>query len=184
MVLTAPLPSRFAIPQAHRDAAHRSIGVEWLNSFYHRIILLTMIRIPSLIPGLRLATLSTLLLSLFWISLEGALWREALLAALISLVLIGRFWQRPGEDRVFQRAGVWLAAAALSGLALGAISASLMLLLMSIKTGLHAHGPEFTQAELDWALRQPPYWTAAGLCFGLGVGMLILAFVRRRPGPK
>ncbi len=139
-----------------------------------------MIRIPSRIPGLRKVTLLTLLLALFWISLEGALWREALLAALFSLVLIGRFWQRPGEDRVFQRAGGWLAAAALSGMALGAVSASLLLLMMSIKTGLHAHGPEFSPAEVAWALRQPPYWTTAGLCFGLGVGMLSLAIVRRR----
>lgn len=143
-----------------------------------------MIRIPSLIPGLRTMTLITLLLAFFWISLEGALWREALLALLITMVLIGRFWQRPGGDRVFTNPVGWLAAAAGSGLALGALSATLMLLLMSIKTGLHAHGPEFSQAELAWALRQPPYWAAAGLCLGLGVGMLTLAVVRRRQPPQ
>jgi hypothetical protein len=44
---------------------------------------------------------------------------------------------------------------------------------MAVKTGLHAHGPEFTPAEINWVLQQTPIWTAAGLLAGLGLGQIV-----------
>ena len=46
---------------------------------------------------------------------------------------------------------------------------------MAIKTGLHAHGPEFSGSELDWVLQQIPMWALVGLLGGLGLGFLLKA---------
>jgi hypothetical protein len=43
---------------------------------------------------------------------------------------------------------------------------------MALKTGLHAHGHEFTRAEIAWVLGRTPLWALAGLFAGLGVGLL------------
>jgi NhaP-type Na+/H+ or K+/H+ antiporter len=51
-------------------------------------------------------------------------------------------------------------------------SSLLTLVFMAIKTGLHAHGPEFTLQEIQWVSQQTPLWAAVGLLIGLGLGML------------
>jgi NhaP-type Na+/H+ or K+/H+ antiporter len=56
---------------------------------------------------------------------------------------------------------------------MGLGSALLILFLMALKTGLHAHGPEFSAIEVSWVLQQIPLWAAAGLAGGLGVGLLL-----------
>jgi hypothetical protein len=69
----------------------------------------------------------------------------------------------------------WLTAAAAAGLALGAGSVLLTLFLMALKTGLHAHGPEFTTAQIAWVWNQLPLWSLAGLLAGGGLGLLLAA---------
>jgi hypothetical protein len=61
---------------------------------------------------------------------------------------------------------------AVSGLALGAGSGLLSLLFMAVKTGLHAHGPEFSQAEIAWVWNGMLLWTTVGLLVGLGLGLI------------
>jgi hypothetical protein len=55
---------------------------------------------------------------------------------------------------------------------MGLVAGPMMLIFMSLKTGLHAHGPEFTAAQITWVLRQIPLWSLAGLSAGIGFGLL------------
>jgi hypothetical protein len=66
----------------------------------------------------------------------------------------------------------WLIATAVLGLLFGLGSGLLTLVFMAVKTGLHAHGPEFTIQQIRWVIQQIPLWTIAGLLAGLGLGLL------------
>ena len=66
----------------------------------------------------------------------------------------------------------WLGITAVLGLLFGLASGLLTLLFMAVKTGLHAHGPEFTPTEVNWLIQQIPLWMAVGLLAGLGLGMV------------
>jgi len=55
---------------------------------------------------------------------------------------------------------------------LGVGSTLLSFLFIAVKTGLHAHGPEFTQAEIAWVWNAAPLWTAVWLLVGLGLGLI------------
>ena len=72
---------------------------------------------------------------------------------------------------------VWrgLVGTAVVGLLVGFSSGVLILLFMVVKTGLHAHGPEFTPSEINWVIQQLPLWSLIGLLAGLGVGFLMAA---------
>ena len=64
---------------------------------------------------------------------------------------------------------------ALWGLAMGAGTVLMSLFLMAIKTGLHAHGPEFSPAEITAVWQLLPLWSLVGVLAGLGAGLLLLA---------
>ena len=129
--------------------------------------------IPPRLPGLKLATILLAGYFVLWIPLEGNLTQTVLIGVWVALVTAGHLMQRWLGGRTLGR-GRWLLVAAAFGLSLGLGSAILTLLAMTLKTGLHAHGPEFTRAEINWALAQLPYWTAAGLLAGLGLGLLFI----------
>ena len=61
---------------------------------------------------------------------------------------------------------------ALLGTLYGALSNIMVLVFMTIKTGAHAHGPEYTTFQIDWIINQLPYWAVAGLLAGIGFGLL------------
>ena len=106
-----------------------------------------------------------------WISREGSLWQVTLMATLTTILLLGYSWQRwLGGRRVGRNVGVLLTA--VSGVLLGAGSGLLTFVFMVIKTGLHAHGPEFTPAEIAWVWNMLPLWTAVCLLIGLGLGLI------------
>jgi hypothetical protein len=44
---------------------------------------------------------------------------------------------------------------------------------MAVKTGLHAHGPEFSPSQIAWVMGQVPWWTSAGLLAGVGLAMIV-----------
>lgn len=109
-----------------------------------------------------------------WMVTEGDLLRDVLLAAsllLVGLMAIARRWS--GLRALPPSRTVALGAAA--GLAYGMGLVLLTLFLMAVKTGLHAHGPEYTAHELFWVWRQLPLWAVAGGLVGLGVGLLAAA---------
>ena len=88
-----------------------------------------------------------------------------------AVLLVGHGWQRwLGGRRVGRGIGVLVTA--VSGGVLGAGSGLLTFAFMAVKTGLHAHGPEFTQAEIAWVRGVLPLWTAVWLLIGLGVGLI------------
>ncbi len=119
----------------------------------------------------RAATLLLGVYAVVWVGLEGRLWQAVVLAAgiaLLSAAHLGDRLHRPAAGRA-QRYGV----GALLGAIVGAGTGLVALILMAVKTGLHAHGPEFTPAEVAWVLARIPIWFVVGVLAGLGVAMLM-----------
>ena len=136
--------------------------------------------IPPKIPGLRIVTIMVALYGVVWIALEGNLGRVLLLAAGLSLVVVGHVVQRTLGGRLLSRRR-WLVLSAGIGCILALSVGLLALLLMALKTGLHAHGPEFAREEFDWLLGQLPVWAVAGALAGLGFGLLRVTVVGGEP---
>ena len=124
-------------------------------------------------PGLKVATLLLALYAVAWIALEGDLLRVVALAVGVTLVLVGHGVQRTMGGRRLSLPA-WLALSAALGLAGGAGSGALALLFMALKTGLHAHGPEFTPMEIEWLASRITWWGAGGFFGGLGIGLLLV----------
>lgn len=107
-------------------------------------------------------------------ALESNLWRDLLLAApalALGFAYLGRRYLG-GRTLPIGRA---VALATAVGLAYGVGLALLTLFLMILKTGLHAHGPEYTAAEVAWVWDQLVIWGGVGALVGLGVGLLASA---------
>lgn len=111
--------------------------------------------------------------------LEGALWRDIPLAGLACLV--GLLWlvKRALGGRMVS-IGWWSILSAAAGLAFGAGLVFMTLFLMSLKTGLHAHGPEYRPEEIAWLWDQLLVWAGVGGLAGLGLGLLVGAGRSRR----
>jgi hypothetical protein len=130
--------------------------------------------LPLTIPALRPAAVLLALYSAVWISLEGNLPQTLALGIGLTAVSLLHLLQRTlGGRRLSLPA--WLTTAAASGLALGAGSILLTLFLMAFKTGLHAHGPEFTAAQIAWVWNQLLLWSLAGLLAATGLALLLAA---------
>lgn len=125
-----------------------------------------MIRVGKQLRGL---TAVYTLYALIWISREGDLRRVVVMGVATTAVLLAHGWQRYGHAVL---AGRQVMKTAVVGVLFGAGSGLLTLILMAVKTGLHAHGPEFTVAEISWVVGQLPLWATVGLLAGLGLGLL------------
>ena len=121
---------------------------------------------------LRPLTILWVIYGLVWIVLEGAMWSVVLMAVLTTAVSILTFLQKRLSGKALSR-GKFVGVTAVSGFIFGLGSALLTLLFMAVKTGLHAHGPEFSQAEIEWIIRQIPLWSTSGFLLGLGTGLVI-----------
>lgn len=135
-------------------------------------------QIPARFPGLRLATLLLVAAAIIWIAPEGDLVSAVALSVALTLLLLTHTARRCLGGKTLS-SGRWLAALSLFGLAAGLGTGLLALLLMAVKTGLHAHGPEFSAGEIAWVLHSTPAWAAAGVLGGAGLGLLALALARR-----
>jgi hypothetical protein len=111
-------------------------------------------------------------------ALEGSLVRDLLLAALALAVGMAYFGKRSFGGRTLP-VGRAVAFSAAAGLTYGIGLALLTLLLMALKTGLHAHGPEYAAREIVWVWSQLPTWGGAGALTGLGLGLLAVAHAKR-----
>lgn len=136
-------------------------------------------RIPERLPGLKAATIIIAIYAAAWISLEGHLLRVVALAIGVTLVALGHVVQRYAGGRYLSLRW-WLALAAGLGVAAGAGSGALTLFFMALKTGLHAHGPEFAPAEINWVASRLVGWAAGGLFAGMGLGLLLAGLGRGR----
>ena len=106
-----------------------------------------------------------------WSTLEGSLPRVVVMALLCCLLLVLVVWQRWLVLRPFSL-WAWVGITAVSGLMAGLLLGPTVWLLMILKTGIHAHGPEFTPLEIAWVSRQTPVWTGVGLFAGAGIGLI------------
>ena len=106
-----------------------------------------------------------------WISLEGLLWRVIVMGVGVTAVLLLHLVRKVLDGRAF---GLWqwVGITAVAGGLFGLSSSLLTLVFMAIKTGLHAHGPEFALGEIQWVWQQLPLWCIVGLLAGVGVGLL------------
>lgn len=131
-------------------------------------------QLPDRIPALRWITIIWGVYMVAWATLESGLWATVLAAVLTTSTLLGHLFNRVLSGRMLSTT-VWLLITAVFGALLGLGSALLTLIFMAVKTGLHAHGPEFSALELNWVFQQLPLWTFAGLIGGLGLGLILKA---------
>ena len=127
--------------------------------------------LPPHIPYLKSAALLVGMYAAVWSALEGALLYDLLLAVPALALFMG--WlvtDRMGGRTLPPGRAVALAVAA--GAIYGVGVALLTLGLMALKTGLHAHGPEYSTAQIVWVWRQAPLWAVAGALAGLGLGLV------------
>ncbi|MDX1616586.1 MAG: hypothetical protein R3300_19925 [Candidatus Promineifilaceae bacterium] len=127
--------------------------------------------LPQRLPGLKWLTTGLGIYGAVWITLEGALGQVLALAMLTSLTGVAYGLQQWWGGRQFGR-GSWLLLLGGAGLVTGLATGLLSLGFMALKTGLHAHGPEFDPLEIGLVIEQTPLWTLAGLVAGLGLGLL------------
>lgn len=130
-------------------------------------------KIPNKLPGLKLLATLLAIYAAIWISLEGALGRVLVMGIGVTAVTAGFLIQRFLGGRTVSVIA-WLGITAVTGLLTGLISVGITLIFMAVKTGLHAHGPEFTQAELSWVWQQLPLWGIVGLLGGTAVGLITI----------
>jgi hypothetical protein len=139
-----------------------------LTAVYVRVFDL---QVPQKIPGFKVLLAVWGVYTAVWMSLEGELWRVLLMGIATTVVVAGYLWQRwLGGKRVGQ--GVGVGVTAVTGLLIGSGSVMMVLIFMAVKSGLHAHGAEFSPAEIDWLFSQLPLWTAVGLLTGFGLGLV------------
>ena len=128
-------------------------------------------RLPNSIPSLKIAAILYAIYAVIWANQEGSLTNAVIMGAASATLLTLYLGQRLLGGRLVSLRG-WLLAMAMLGLFFGLGSNLLTLGFMALKTGLHAHGPEFSRAEIEWVLRQGFLWPPAGLLAGLGLGLL------------
>lgn len=123
-----------------------------------------------------MATVVVAAYGVIWIALEGDLARVLLLGLGVTMVAVGHLARRlpPPYTSGFRR----LLVGGALGLLAGAGAALATLALMALKTGLHAHGPEFTVEEIRWVVSRLPWWAAGGALAGLGGALLITGRAR------
>jgi hypothetical protein len=131
-------------------------------------------QLPNRLPALRWIIIIWGVYMIAWATLEGGLWATVLAAVLTATLLLGHLFNRILGGRMLSTT-VWLLIMVVFGALFGFGSALLTLIFMAIKTGLHAHGPEFSAMELNWVFQQMPLWTFAGLLGGLGFGLILKA---------
>lgn len=126
---------------------------------------------PTKIPGLKWITAVYALYALIWISLEGNLTAVTLMGSATTAVLLLYLAQTIFGGRELSMKQ-WLGITAVWGLLFGLGCGVLTLFFMVLKTGLHAHGPEFTPAEVNYVMQQTIWWAMVGLLAGIGLGMI------------
>jgi len=135
--------------------------------------------LPHIKPVQRLIAVLTVLYGLVWIPLEGALWSVLMMGGLATLWLLTAAYDRWGAGRTFSTVGI-ISLVTLTTAAAALFWVLLSLAFMAVKTGLHAHGPEFSPAEISWLWSRLPGWTGIGGLAGLGFGLIAAGISPRR----
>ena len=109
----------------------------------------------------------TFLIIMVWMPFEGIFWLVLSVGVLLTLVWGSVVYQ----STFLQGWGLNARLAALGGMA-GLAAPAVVLALMVLKTGVHAHGPEFTPAEISWITNQFFIWPFVAGLIGYGIGLL------------
>lgn len=133
--------------------------------------------IPAQLPGRKSIVAVLLMYSVVWIPLEGDLRLDFILSALVLAAILWFLAARYLAGRRLAM-GHWLGLMAMAGFFVGAGLVLLALFLMMLKTGLHAHGPEYTAAEIAWVWSRLLPWSGLGLLAGLGLGLITAGISR------
>lgn len=134
-----------------------------------------MIQIPEQIPGLRWLKVGLAGYFVLWVVLEGDLNQTVLLGISSCMVAVVHLIERWGRGRVVSRKA-WLMGLAGIGSFVGVCSGLATLAFMAVKTGLHAHGPEFTPAEIAWVWQMIPLWAIVGATVGMALASILIGF--------
>lgn len=110
----------------------------------------------------------TFLIIMGWMPFEGIFWLVTTVGVGITFLWGWVVYQQTACLRS-QKVQIRIAT---FGVLAGLIAPAVVLALMVLKTGIHAHGPEFTAEEIIWITRQFLIWPIAGGIAGLGFGML------------
>lgn len=136
-------------------------------------------RIPERIPGLKWLKVGWVGYFVVWIVLEGDLNQTMLLGVGSCVVAAAHLIEQWGRGRAVSRRA-WLLGLAGVGSLAGAGSGLATLALMAVKTGLHAHGPEFTPAEILWVWQAIPLWGIVGGTTGMALASILIGFQESR----
>ncbi len=134
-------------------------------------------KIPATYPHFKAAVALVGLYAAIWMALEGSLGRDLLLAASLMAMTLFYLSSRYLGGRALP-AGQAVALTTTAGMVYGVGLVLLTLFLMALKTGMHAHGPEYAAGEIAWVWRQLGLWSGAGALIGLGLGLLAVAIKR------
>ncbi len=132
-----------------------------------------------LIPGKGLwfkwVVLLWALVAVIWMILEGGLELTVFLGLSTSLLMLFALVRKVHAKwpQVLDRS---VPALGFLGFLCGLATVLMTLFLMAFKTGLHAHGPEYTMGEIAWVIDQTLLWAVSGLMVGVGLGLLLKAF--------
>jgi hypothetical protein len=131
-------------------------------------------QIPDRFPSLKGITILWGISMVVWAAWEGGLWLTVSTAVFSLILFLAFLLKRVLLGRTFSTT-TWLLLMAFLGTLVGLASGPITLVFMAIKTGLHAHGPEFSTAEIGWILQQIPMWSLVGFLTGLSLGLLLIA---------
>lgn len=111
---------------------------------------------------------ATFLIIMGWMPYEGLLWLVTSVGILLAL-LWG--WVAFRQTSFFASLGP-IGRPAVFGAILGLAAPLIILGLMVLKTGVHAHGPEYSPAEIGWITQQMTIWPFVGGLAGFGLGIV------------
>ncbi|MBN1666698.1 MAG: hypothetical protein JW862_06405 [Anaerolineales bacterium] len=116
---------------------------------------------------LRLAGILLSGLGLLWLPFEDSHTHTVLALGSLTCVWFGLYFLHPIQVDSWKGFALHILAGTLAGMAVIPIT----LLLMALKTGLHAHPqPDFSGLQITSLLNRLPIWTTTGLVVGLALG--------------
>ena len=111
---------------------------------------------------------ATFLIIMGWMPFEGLLWLVTSVG--ISLALLWG-WVVYRQTSFLSGLGP-LGRTSVFGAIIGLATPLLILGLMVLKTGVHAHGPEYSPAEIAWITQQITIWPFVGGLAGFGLASI------------
>lgn len=130
-----------------------------------------MIQIPDHFPFFKWFFILMALYTAVWMGLEGDVGRVLLMGGGWTAALLLHFIQTYAGGRLVRR-WVFVLETAVFGTLFALSTVALTLVFMVLKTGIHAHGAEFSPQEINVLIQKLPIALLAGLLAGAGLGLM------------